>query len=488
MELTPALRDLYDDRHPFVVVQKGAQVGISEWMVNQALWAADTNLGGRGNVLYVMPTEGVMRDFTQARVDRAIADSDYLAGRVHPEPPQRTVDRTGLKKIGSGHVYFRGADHRQLSSVDADLVVVDEFDLMDEHVLALVQQRIGSSRTGWIRVASTPRHPEAGINRLFLRSDQRRYLVPCAGCGTEQHLTMENVDTERAMLVCRYCGDPLDLWAEGRWEATAPGNTAIHGYQLSRLYSPLANIEQIIRESEAPTPIEEQQFQNQVLGEVYLSTSGGLTPHTLDACRQSYRLSDYKGQLCHMGIDVGKVLHVVIREAADPWRLWNVADVDDFASLDPLMKAFQVQRCVIDSLPEMHAAANFVLAHPEAWLADYGRTAPGHDAVRGSHRDPNRIHVNRTEALEGVTFRFVQRALALPAEARQLGGATRDGLGGYYQQLLSTARTLEQDAAGNWAPRWLKPSRPDHYLHAELYCMVAEDASSGGIIGRIVTV
>ena len=192
MQLPPVLRDLYLDRHPFIVVQKGAQVGVSEWMLNQALWAADTLLGGRGNALYVMPTEAVMRDFVQARVDSAIAASAYLSARVHPEPPVRAVDRTGLKRFGEAHAYFRGGDRGQLITVDADIVLLDEFDRMDPETLALAQQRIASSRLGWLRAASTPSAPETGINRLFMLSDQRRYLLPCPGCGLEQAVGRQN--------------------------------------------------------------------------------------------------------------------------------------------------------------------------------------------------------------------------------------------------------------------------------------------------------
>ncbi len=48
MRLIPALRGLYEDRHPFIVVQKAAQVFVSEFLINTALWCAETGLGGRG--------------------------------------------------------------------------------------------------------------------------------------------------------------------------------------------------------------------------------------------------------------------------------------------------------------------------------------------------------------------------------------------------------------------------------------------------------
>ncbi len=180
MRLTPALRDLYADDHPFIVVQKAAQVFVSEYLINSALWAADSGQGGRGNALYVMPTQTQIDDFSQARFDKAIAESPHLQSRLFPPPPGRPGPaRQRLKKVGQGYIYFRGADsRRQLSSIDADIVVLDEFDLMAEGVLALAQKRLASSRLGWLRVASTPRYPEAGVNGLWgCKTDPSAFAV-----------------------------------------------------------------------------------------------------------------------------------------------------------------------------------------------------------------------------------------------------------------------------------------------------------------------
>ena len=159
MRLIPALQDVYLDDHPFLVIQKAAQVFCTEFLINTALWAADTRQGGRGNALYVMPTQTQVDDLSQARFDRAIAESAYLQQRLHPPPPGKGGPaRMRLKRLGQGYFYFRGADNRrQLTSVDADIVLLDEFDLMAEGVLELAMKRLASSRLGWLRVASTPR-------------------------------------------------------------------------------------------------------------------------------------------------------------------------------------------------------------------------------------------------------------------------------------------------------------------------------------------
>ena len=480
----PALADLARDDHPIVVVQKSAQVGATELLVNLALWAADSGYAGRGHVLFLMPTQNQMDDFAQSRFDRALQDSVYLRGRLQPEPPRRKgADSKRLKHLGPGYIYLRGADsHRQIASVDADLVILDEYDQMDEAVVELARKRLGSSRRGLLRIASTPRLPEAGINGLYLQSDQRRYFLPCSRCGLEQPLSWEaNVDDERALVVCHSCRAPMDVRATGRWISQAPGNERIHGYHLSRLYSPWANIGDMVEASQATTPAALLEFQNSDLGEAFAPPGGGVSVDVLDRCRR-YDLEDYAGQPCAMGVDVGTKLHVVVREATgegggDEDRqplLRLVAELDSFSELDALLERFNVGECVIDALPETRLAREFALRHRgRVWLAQYDRREPGHERVRGRGDGADIYHINRAEALDEMYQRFHCGEAALPADARQLGGRVKEGVGEYYRHLLALKRTLEQDSQGNWVAKWVDNGRADHYAHAEVYCLLA---------------
>ena len=127
-----------------------------------------------------MPTQNQMDDFTQGRIDRALQDSPYLRGRLQPEPPRRKgADRLRLKMIGNGTIYLRGSEsQKQIASVDADLVILDEYDQMAEGVLDLARKRLGSSARPRLRVASTPLFPEAGINAITSSP-----ISDCTTCG-----------------------------------------------------------------------------------------------------------------------------------------------------------------------------------------------------------------------------------------------------------------------------------------------------------------
>lgn len=485
----PAIADLLADGHGFVVVMKSAQVGASEALVNLALWAADSGYGGRGNVLFAMPTQNMMDDFAQARFDKAIQDSTYLRTRLQPEPPRRKgADSKRLKRIGPGYLYLRGTDsRRQLASIDADLVILDEFDQMAVGTLELARKRLSSSRAARLWIASTPRIPEAGIDELFLHSDQRRFFLPCPACGQEQCLRWDdNVDKGEALIVCVACHSALDLQARGRWIAQAPGNSRVHGYHLSRLYSPWANLGDMIAASEETGVASVQEFLNSDLGEPFSPPGGGLSLDTIDRCRGDYALADYAGQPCVAGVDVGLVLHVIIRERRPSGdegthraRLRFAGELHHWEELAPLLARFNVDRCVIDAQPEVHKAREFATSWSgNVWLAQYTRREPGHEIAAGR---PSIFHVNRTDVFDEMVGRFCSQLVELPAEARTLGGRLKDGYGSYYRQLLAPQRVLEQDANGNWVGRWRDNGKADHFAHSEVYALLAARPENLGV-------
>ncbi len=475
MTVPPPLRAIYDDNHPFLVIQKSAQIGISEYLINAALWVADTHQGGRGNALYVMPTQGAMEDFSQARVHKAIEESPYLRERAHPRSAQwRGAESRRLRRVGGGHLYFRGADRRrQLITIDADLVILDELDEMRAETVETARKRLASSSFGWTRAASTPGLPEAGINAQFLASDQRHYFLPCSQCGTQQRLTWdENLDRDQARVVCRACHHPLDLTVDGEWVAAFPDRD-IRGYHLSRLYFPQTDLRELIAASERREPCAVQEFVNSDLGEPWVLAGDQLNIRDLDACRAEYDLPP-AGTLTAMGVDVGADLHVIIREQdvsrENGWRLVFAGTVPTFEALDDLILRFDVRTCVIDAQPELHKTREFCAqALCRAWTCWYTRQ-------HGDHQwddEARSVSANRTLALDQAFDRFRRHDNLLPRDARYVGGNVAAGIGEYYRQLTALARLTAPDATGNPVARYNRRGMPDHFAHAEAYCYLA---------------
>ena len=93
----------------------------------------------------------------------------------------------------------------------------------------------------------------AGISRieaLYLKSDQRRYHVPCPHCGEQQPLEWSGLrwssgaSSRRSGVayVCRECGALIEehhkaaMFAAGSWVPENP-DARIRGYRLNGLYS-----------------------------------------------------------------------------------------------------------------------------------------------------------------------------------------------------------------------------------------------------------
>ena len=384
MSLSPQQRGLYADQHARIVIQKAAQVGVSEYLVNSAFWAADVAWGGRGNVIYYLPTLVMADDFSQARIDKAIEGSWHLSERVGRRRGRRGADRVNLHRVGDGYVYLRGTElNRHMTSIDADVVILDELDRMRDGVYERALARLGSAEQPLLRVASTPTHPNLKINLLFQLGDQRRWFTTCRGCGLEQFRTWEeNVDFERELVVCRKCRRELPMEAEGRWVATKPEQGEIHSYQFTKLDSRFLDVSAAIEASRSLDPLRIDEFYNNALGEPHVSEGAGLSVPDLDASRGQVTPTG-DGEITLMGVDVGRVLHVVIRtfnRQSGESYLHFAETVRSFDELPELMHRF---RCLLVRDRRPARAAHGVKVHRNAANEDSRRLLRPHGA--GSH-------------------------------------------------------------------------------------------------------
>lgn len=178
----------------------------------------------------------------------------------------------------------------------------------------------------------------------------------------------------------------------------------------------------------------------------------------------------------YMGVDVGIKLHVVIRQrlGEDRTSAHFIGEVDIFDELGDLMTRYDVRRCVVDALPDVHKAREFARARRQkVWLAYYGRQDADHHWVKGKGSEVATVHINRTQALDEVFGIFQQGKAELPSDARYLGGQVQHGIGEYYREMMALKRTPEQNSQGNWVSRYDAGHEADHYAHAEVYCMLA---------------
>lgn len=483
---------LYDCQGKRVVVNKAAQMGASEYAVSYAVWSADQR---NATVLYVFPTDIHVSDFSSARIGPALEASEYLTSLVVDGGEERSgANRVTLKRIGDRFMYLRGAkvgadgQAPQLKSIDADVLILDEVDEMDERAAAIAVKRLGHSSLAEERYISTPTYPGRGINAFWLQSDMREWFIPCPHCGHKQFLTIGHFVTEydsldrpinwhgkkddRAYAACNKCSGEMDRLAMGEWVATAKSDMA--GFHLTKLFSPLANPLDLIRNLQTTDETRRRETLNQDFGETYTPKGGQISDQVLDACRRSYLHGPTMDKRPVAGVDVGKVIHCVIRTPgyADQERKQLFAGVvESWDELGRTLRRFRVRTVVIDAAPEVTKAREFQRSYKggRVWLAYYVNQAVGTKNVEPWRFDDKEQNVllDRTRTLDNCFSLFYDKINTLPANARDIPD--------YYKQLKSQVRIVE-DISGVPTAKYIEGGGADHYAHAESYCNVANHA------------
>lgn len=466
----PMQKELYqegeDDRE--MVIMKSTQVGVSAWGVRWALYHTDVR-GATG--LYVFPTGQDVYDFGDARIKPLIDASPYLRSRVQPEDPQNK----GLRKIGLGFCYFRGSESkRKLDSVDADHLILDEYDTLAQENIPDAERRLsGPLSKGLIRRLGVPSIPAFGIANQYDESDQRKWMVKC-GCGEWQTVTFhENIDQTTMQRVCRKCMKPLDV-RKGQWVATFPDRN-VRGYHITRLIAPTVNVESIVKASLKRSPGDVQVFWNKDLGEPYAPSEGRLTKDALAAAQGIgggfTRVPGYTGtNLVTMGVDVASTRALTVRISEHPNEhrkiaLW-IGEVENFNQLELLMGRYQVNMAVIDHLPEGRLARSFAEKFPgRVYLCAFETTPnPKSPDVLKINDDMRFVSVRRTEAMDATAELVRAQKNALPLDLPH----------GYVQAMQAPVRVVVKDDLGRNNVTY-KSSGADDYFMSELYDVVATE-------------
>lgn len=506
------LREIYDCTARQVRVKKSGQSGLSELLVSLALHACDER---RLDVLYLMPTYGDMRDFSQLRFEPAVQASPHLsrlllpAGKIHGRTARQT-DNVQIKVIGNNNLVLRGASVKdgskpqkgranRLKSVPADLIILDEYDEMDQQVLPLAQMRMGHSPVKQEWLVSTPTYPGMGIDYEWEFTDQREWFVPCPHCGHRQFLTMAHIIIEedkferpvawhgqaegRAYAACERCGKELNRLAAGEWVARQPGKEIV-GFHVTKLFSPHTPLIDIVKRRDTLEEARRREAYNQDLGEAYEPRGGRLSLELLRECIRPYARGPLAADTrTYMGVDVSpNGLHVIVR-GPDPdrpgeRRLLLAEEVPGFYDVGRYMRLFNVAACVVDAAPETTQAralqADFL--DGQVWLAYFPWTDAGSTNPEPIVWDEKKgiVNMDRTRVFDGMYGRFKDQENTLPEDGEQIPG--------YFEQLRAPVRINEKNHKGQTISRYSEGSNPDHFALAEVYCYAASLRNTWWII------
>lgn len=289
------LTDIYDCWTSSMVIKKAAQVGITAFAMNKALWLA---INHTVTIIFTMPTGGDVSNFSQTRMNPSIRNSGL-------ESPM-SIDNVGVKQIASSYLYLRGAwNEKQAISIPSDFNIHDELDRSKPDIREMYEERLSASEIGWHLDMSTPTFPKYGISALYADSDQREWFVMCNACGYEEILTLENIiDGEYRCLKCR---EILDR-TKGRWQATGKGDTV--GFHITQLMAPWISAKRLLKKQ---TDYKfKRDWYNFVLAEEYAGGEGLLTRADIISCLTPVQAVVGKTAV---GVDWGDITWVEVRQA-----------------------------------------------------------------------------------------------------------------------------------------------------------------------------
>ncbi len=492
------LVQIYKDQHPEIVWKKGAQGGGTERSITEAIWLADQF---KENALYLMPTSGVIGDMVQERVDEPINNSKYLSGRSGRlgKVLSKQTDKVGLKRLGKGFVYFRGSQNaNQITSVPADVVFVDERDRMIEENVPYFFKRLLHSARKWKRTLGTPTIPGFGVDAEYEKSDQREYLIKCNGCNEWQHLNFEenvvydwddnNKIVSNEKLICKKCKKIVVPWeCQTDW-VRKNRNSDIHGYFIHQLYSPFLDLKELVKDSKKTAIWELQQFFNQDLGLAYEPVGAKITEEIIKSCIRDYTIPFAFADVA-VGIDVGKVLHVVTRskdKIVDIRKCEHFLKDDGPDSLEEYLIARQPKKIVIDALPETRSAMKLAKKFPgRVFLCYYsGLKEVKEDEIKKGIwykviKGEPVVHTDRTLSLDSAFDQLKQQNCFMPKNI--------DDYLEFKAQVKSLVRVIIEDSKGNKKAEY-KNQGEDHFGHAYNYATIASDMMSRIVMPEIFTI
>lgn len=270
-DTVPYLREIMDtitDPHyEKVIWMAPSQAGKTEGTeLNFVGWIMDQD---PGPVLVIHETIDNARSWSKDRFEPMMRDTPCLRGKVSTArglaaQEQISSNEVLHKSFPGGHITVVGSNSGAgLSMRPIRYILADEVDAWapsageEGDQLDLAEKRATWFFNRKIVVISSPRlKATSRIEPLYLKSDQRKYYVPCPHCETYQLLVFGKETfcwekgpggehlPETAHFICVSCRgrireqDKVAMLAKGEWRATFPGRP-IAGFRLWAAYSPV---------------------------------------------------------------------------------------------------------------------------------------------------------------------------------------------------------------------------------------------------------
>jgi hypothetical protein len=493
---------MYEDNHPYQVVQKATQVGETVRAVLRAMHSLI--FMGLRSVLYYFPTDSDVQKFSKGRINPMILENPNIKAHLGE------TNEVHLKQFGNSFLYLLGMRTAMgVKSVPANFVLFDEFDEAPQVNFDEAIERLGGQmeqKNVLMHLLSNPSLPDYGVSREFVDTDQHFWLLVCPSCG--RYVCMEDAFMAwtqgagpppiiefkgRTYRACTSCQTELDP-SLGTWVPKRPTIKDKRGYHLTQLWSQtfLHSPENILkkwrRAQETGNLVD---FFNLVVGIGYVEAENRLSvEQVLALCGFQGVLSSSPGP-SYMGVDQGKDLHVVIGKhlVDDLGELIHLGVYKDWEELDGLMKNFGIIQAVVDALPETRNARDFADRHPgKVWLNYYNKHQKG--SYAWNEREMQ-VQCNRTESLDASHNAIKQEKVVLPKNCeitREFANHCHNIAKKLEEEVETDSKTgLKRKTGSKYYVYVPLTSGPDHFRHAFNYEEMARQRGQKGIFADLAT-
>lgn len=464
-------------------------------------------------VAHIFPNMDEVGEFSKSIFKPLIAKNPTSIGK-YVKNVAGSTDTTTLKRVRDAMLFLRGARLSQkvgdtgestsskTSAFSADKCVFDEVDFMDPEAIVKYIESMNMSPHKHEVYLGNPSHEDFGIDLIFKQSDQRYWFRKCFHCKTwtcAEKSFPGCVKIRRdgtGYIGCDNCGREIPVWAgagSGEWVADYKDKSNhMHGYQASQLMSPFNDPAETLESYVNPPFGNLADVYRLKLGRAYSDKNEKLRKSDVLACCGNDGLSVKHPGPCAMGVDVGKVKHVVIGtkvdgkryeilraikipEGPEGWnqiydlaRRYNVkSDVVDIRPYEDEARAYQRKRC-----------GDIVVANPPTFLCEYSDTQVT-DSMFNNNTGVVKAH--RTGIFDQTHALLSTGKIILPAQCPEIEEFAR--------QCCNCARFEEKDKRKNIVVHRYRPTgdRQEHFRNALNYFILACSGHRVGTVSRYQT-
>jgi len=484
------LAALYRDflSHHNLVVMKPVQHGLSELFIIGSFYEA-AELGFI--VMYILPKYKGRDRFVNSRIDTVIRKVPAYARMVQEAAG---TSRVSLKQLGRGQIVYVGSNvEEEFVEIPIDSAYVDEKDRCNQRNLLLLPDRYSASPHKFHREISTPTIEGRGIDGRIQVSTKGRWTIKCESCnyqffpgffesvvrqvGEQEWILRDEKcgEFDEPRVMCPKCGKPVNRFSRGEYVEEHPGREWV-GRIVAPTISPTVTLRELVStwKDSSTNAQKKELFYNSRLGLPYTSEGAKFSINLLTGVQVSYQYpverSSVRGPL-FMGVDVGSVLTVVLRERLRDehgivvGRLVAAMELPSFALLKQTIREWNPRVCVVDADPEIHEIASLKGDFKNVYSSRFQHALLEFRV----NRDDRVLNEDRTAAIDGLKASFERYAVMNPEGCEVIVG------GRYWSQMQASTRVLvvnENNPEKSYYS-WEENSA-DHFMLAETYCYQAQ--------------